>query len=318
MVRDNPRYAFSCSAFSPHTFLIIETHDVYSEHPYIYAIIRPETNTILLIDTGCGGVSSRPDVEVKVLRDFLETVDIPSNNDRPLNDGGRFGYIVALSHCHYDHILGIEPFCVGSNGAARIVASSYDPHFLSPTHLPEHSLCNFVHIRLPRYTPVLVPHFHRIAAPSTSDGLQDLGFTVLHTPGHTPDSLAIWDEKESVIYIGDTLYEEEPIIFPNEGSIRDWLDSVDFLILFIKDRQVGQPRGTVIRVSCGHATAFNEALPVLQGAKAFIEAVVSGREQARTRRFKRGEVNAEYGQVGDRFRLICPERLVKEASGALR
>ena len=58
-----------------------------------------------------------------------------------------------------------------------------------------------------------------------------MGMQLLHTPGHTPDELALWDEAETMLYIGDTLYEWAPIIFPNEGSIVQWLETVDALLL---------------------------------------------------------------------------------------
>lgn len=69
--------------------------------------------TIILIDTGCGGASNDPEVRVTNVREFIETVDVPENGGRPLNgldnqsglEGGkRMGYIVVLTHCHYDHI----------------------------------------------------------------------------------------------------------------------------------------------------------------------------------------------------------------------
>ena len=31
-------------------------------------------------------------------------------------------------------------------------------------------------------------------------------FTVLHLPGHTPGSVALWDEKADVLFSGDTLF----------------------------------------------------------------------------------------------------------------
>ena len=60
-----------------------------------------------------------------------------------------------------------------------------------------------------------------------------LGVVVLHTPGHTPDELALWDESETMLYVGDTLYEWAHIIFPSEGSIVQWLQTVDGLIALV-------------------------------------------------------------------------------------
>jgi len=97
--------AFKASRLTPSTFLIIEHSDVYSEHPFIYAKIIPSANTIVIIDTGCGGATNDETINLKSLREFIETVGIEDNEgDKPLNEGGKMRYIVVLSHCHYDHI----------------------------------------------------------------------------------------------------------------------------------------------------------------------------------------------------------------------
>lgn len=111
-----------------------------------------------------------------------------------------------------------------------MLASSHSPEFLSKSNIPENSLCNYLRIRTPEYVPKLVPHGYTI-------GTQ--GVTVLHTPGHTPDSLALYDPTSTprMLYVGDTLYESAPIIFPNEGSIMDWFKSIEGLIGFVKTRE---------------------------------------------------------------------------------
>jgi len=102
---DEPhKSAFQASRLTPSTFLIKEYNDIYSEHPYIYTKVLPSSNTILIIDTGCGGASKDTHIEVKSLREFIETINVDDNNGVPLNRDGKVGYVVALTHCHYDHI----------------------------------------------------------------------------------------------------------------------------------------------------------------------------------------------------------------------
>lgn len=132
---------------------------------------------------------------------------------------------------------------------------------------------------------------------------------MLHTPGHTPDELAIWDTIERVLFVGDTLYEYAHIIFPNEGSILDWMHSVDLLL-----ETVGAGEA---RICCGHVTAGRPAQEVLSSAKAFLTDVISGKEVVKRRFEKRGEINGEYVQDSKRYSLICPEKLILEAREVL-
>lgn len=112
-----------------------------------------------------------------------------------------------------------------------------------------------------------------------------------------------------MLYVGDSLYEEEAIIFPNEGSIVAWMSSIKYLIGFVKaEDQTGE-----VRINCGHRTACRPALELLIATKSFMEDVVAGKEPVRGRGCRRGEENVLYVQEGGRFVLRCPERLVVEA-----
>jgi hypothetical protein len=96
--------AFTARRLTQTTFLIVEWDDLFNEHPFIYAKVVPSAKTILIMDTGCGGATHNPEIGLKSLREFIETVNIPDNNGKPLNEGGKMKYIVVESHCHYDHI----------------------------------------------------------------------------------------------------------------------------------------------------------------------------------------------------------------------
>lgn len=128
----------------------------------------------------------------------------------------------------------------------------------------------------------------------------------LHTPGHTPDELAVWDEDERVLYVGDTLYEWSNIIFPKEGSIIEWMHSVDMLIDL-----VGKEKPAII--CSGHVTAGRPARDVLMSAEAFMKDVISGKERVKRRFEKREETWVQYIKEGMRYSVACPERLVLEA-----
>lgn len=102
------RAAFKATRLSENTYLIIEHSDIYEEHPYIYVRFFRSYNTILVIDTGCGGATEDKEIEITSLREFIEKgnpdTDAEHGDGRPLNEGGKLAYAVALTHCHYDHI----------------------------------------------------------------------------------------------------------------------------------------------------------------------------------------------------------------------
>lgn len=202
--------------------------------------------------------------------------------------------------------MGVEQFAKDS----PIFASSHSPSFLSAANLPTHSLCKVLKIRTPSYTPTLLTHLHFL--PSLGSSLK-----VLHTPGHTPDELALWDEQDRMLYVGDTLYEREPIIFPKEGSIVIWLQTIDYLISFVRQSQASSSNSK-IRISCGHATASSPALELLGATKGFMMDVVCGNEIVLDRWEERREETVMYQQDGGRFTLVCPERLVLEVREVVR
>jgi glyoxylase-like metal-dependent hydrolase (beta-lactamase superfamily II) len=131
---------------------------------------------------------------------------------------------------------GIEQFMHDSS--SEIWASGYDKHFIEdPEMLPTHSLCRFVGMKTPQYK---VTHW-------ATDGERvrhepnclDLGLVIYQTPGHIPDELAVWDENESVLFVGDTAYEWAPILFPLEGSIPLYKDNLYKLLSLMRRVNVG-------------------------------------------------------------------------------
>ena len=201
--------------------------------------------------------------------------------------------------------VGVEQFAQDS----PVFASGYDPDFLSPANLPTHSLCASLEIETPSYTPTLLPH----GAQLVSAAGKPLGAVLLHTPGHTPDELALWDEEEAMLYVGDTLYEWEHIVFPKEGSIVQWLDTVDALMRLVQSSKSPEE----VKINCGHVTANGPALEVLQTTKVFMMDVLGGKEKVESRLTRRGEEHVKFVQKGGRYSLLCPERLVEEARKAL-
>lgn len=103
--------AFKATRLTATTFTVIEHSDSYGEQPLIYVKVIPDAQTVLILDTGCGGATDDSKIDVKDLRVFLETIKVSDNDGKPLNEGGKMGYVVVLSHCHYDHICMFPRTC---------------------------------------------------------------------------------------------------------------------------------------------------------------------------------------------------------------
>lgn len=96
--------AFQATRLTSSTFMVKEVNDIYSEHPQIYVKVISLSGTVLVVDTGCGGASKDPDIEITSLREFIEMVGVEDNQGKPINEGGMMQYVVAATHCHFDHI----------------------------------------------------------------------------------------------------------------------------------------------------------------------------------------------------------------------
>ncbi|KAF7558085.1 hypothetical protein G7Z17_g138 [Cylindrodendrum hubeiense] len=151
-----PGTCFSASQLNPTTFLIVE-EDKWDENPFIYVKAYP--STLVIVDTGSGGIARDPGVKLTSLKEFLETCPLAVNENKPLNPGGFKSYTYKVTHWASDgqHVV---------DGAG-----------------------------------------------------EDLGLVIYQTPGHTPDELALWDPQERVLFAGDTIYEWYPILFPPEGDL---------------------------------------------------------------------------------------------------
>ena len=54
--------------------------------------------------------------------------------------------------------------------------------------------------------------------------------SILQVPGHTPDSLALLDRKEKLLFTGDTYYDAELWLYVPETNIKNYQNSIDRLV----------------------------------------------------------------------------------------
>lgn len=307
---------FSCSRLNATTFVIHE-NDKYEEHPFIYVKIYDDPRLVVLSDTGCGGGGGGR-AHYHNLKDYIENFPASANDEKPLNplEAGR-GYLIICTHCHYDHILGLNHFQTAST---RILASSFDKSFIEED-LPVHSLCKFIDVPTPEY-----------AVSYWADDLEELSFDkrplglqILHTPGHTPDELAWYDEQERHLYVGDSFYErvakdnsyEQPILFSKEGNWVHYMQSLEKLLRFVEEKNE-EPGKTPIRIGCGHVTSSVDGVEILLLVRQLFQDIIAGKVPIVYSSEKRGEEFVLWKATGEsRFSVAAPKRLALEATNAL-
>ncbi|MEU3745976.1 MULTISPECIES: MBL fold metallo-hydrolase [Streptomyces] len=121
---------------------------------------------------------------------------------------------IVLTHCHRDHVGGAQE--LADRHGAEILAHRLDaPMVRGEAPVPEPDLLDW---ELPLYEHGLtVP----VAPPTrvdreVEDG-EELGFgdgaVAVHTPGHTPGSLAVHLPRHGVLFTGDTVASVQGVMF---------------------------------------------------------------------------------------------------------
>ena len=313
---------YHADPINPSTYRIIN-HDSYVEYPFIYAKLYPSLPLAVVIDTGVGADNNAEGTQAQELKDFLEAKILPAH-PVPCEEGREWEFLVFCTHCHFDHIGGIEAFAAGG---AEVVASGFNRSFVAPGERDASSLCSAFGIELPEYD---IDRFVADGQRLRHKG-RDLGLVVLQTPGHTPDSLALYDERESWIFVGDTLYQrvvempwgevqELPIILVAQSHWGDFVASLHKLRDFVASTQ--KKTGKVLRLSSGHSTSGRKAKKFISDAIAYIDRIVE-RDVPVIAELPGDEV-APGGSLGNEtwvfwqddgdpeFSLLAPARFMKE------
>lgn len=285
----SPGPPYSRPRLNDTTHLIVHL-DKYSEFPFIYVKLYVDLSLAVIIDTGCGAENDHPKNSNAELKDFVQS-DILSSQQ------ANFNFLVVCTHCHFDHIGGIEAL---SKAGAKIVASGHDRDFLRPERRQENSLCGNFGTKTPEYE---VNHYAQDYEELQHNG-QGLGLQIIHTPGHTPDSLAIYDKAERWLYVGDTCYQRTatmpcgevqvvPIVLPLQGKWKYLVESLRKLQAFVAR---AEESGSLVQLAAGHTTSGRPAADFLRMVVDFCRRIVAGRVDEA---LIPGDVVAPGGTLGD-------------------
>lgn len=128
---------------------------------------------------------------------------------------------VILTHGHWDHVLGAEAF-----PNARIIAQQI--YLTSPRNDPAGIA------RIVEKTPDLgrtVPFKMPVPSETFDEQMQVkvgvLSLDLVHTPGHAPDHLFVYDRASGTVWTADMLSDEEiPYVIDNLGSYVETLQKI--------------------------------------------------------------------------------------------
>lgn len=168
-------------------------------------------NRDMLVDSGMGVVSLRE--------------QIPLVTERPL--------AAVATHTHFDHIGGHSEF------EDRVVHSRESDVIAQPTGentAASKYVADDIFSALPP-APYRSTEYSVKAAPATrlveEGDIIDLGdrhFEVLHTPGHSPGSISLWEDNTGILFSGDVVYDGPLIDGDYPGYMDEYVASMERLL----------------------------------------------------------------------------------------
>jgi glyoxylase-like metal-dependent hydrolase (beta-lactamase superfamily II) len=258
---------YAVTKLDEHTFAIAEPR--YDQHNVNYLLVG-DTRAILF-DTGPGVRDIRPVVAALT--------------DRPVT--------AAFSHLHYDHIAGQPDF--------ESIASLDHPSIRSRVASDG------------RFTPSLLQHGatgrpgFRITEWWEPDARIDLGGRVLHilsVPGHTPESLALYDAESGQLFSGDYLYPGDLFAFGPGSSLVAYRDTARRLLDLVADRPDVAIYGAHVPTS---STSPRQGIRDLERLERALDDLLGDPEHARPWTFARFEwIPTRRYQFDDGLVILAP------------
>ena len=201
-----------------------------------------ETNCYIIVDeTQKKAMVIDPAGEVPKIIEILDTL------------GAELVYIY-LTHCHADHINGVNELKKEKGGKVLI-------HRKGRENLENRVPVLAEYIGLP---PIYVKEDSIV---DNDDILHvgDLEFRVIYTPGHTDDGTALYCEKEEMLFSGDTLFKGA------WGRVDLPTSDFDAIMNSIIKKLLVLPENTIVYPGHGKPTRIGDEKPIYLEAKPNID-----------------------------------------------
>lgn len=110
---------------------------------------------------------------------------------------------ILLTHCHFDHVMGIQQIKAAYPEAKIAIHEAEYAEFQNPPG-PMGTAC----IRFFGADEIIDEVAKQPSAEiALKDGDNYFGWKVIHTPGHTPGSICLYNAKDNLLISGDTLFD---------------------------------------------------------------------------------------------------------------
>ena len=201
-----------------------------------------ETNWYIIVDeTQKKAMVIDPAGEVPKIIEILDTL------------GAELVYIY-LTHCHADHINGVNELKKEKGGKVLI-------HRKGRENLENRVPVLAEYIGLP---PIYVKE-DSIVDDDDILHVGDLEFRVIYTPGHTDDGTSLYCEKEEMLFSGDTLFKGA------WGRVDLPTSDFDSIMNSIINKLLILPENTIVYPGHGKPTRIGDEKPIYLEAKPNID-----------------------------------------------
>eukprot|EP00053_Salpingoeca_punica_P012306 m.110192 g.110192 ORF g.110192 m.110192 type:complete len:304 (+) comp15908_c6_seq2:874-1785(+) len=220
---------FEVKEMEPGVFRLRERYYVSENRANIYFLQGSKMD--LVIDTGLG---------LWDLPAFLRQTQLATEG-KPI--------LAVATHVHFDHAGGLHQFKQAAIHERELAAMASGDDYQAVTCLTH------TDIKQPPSLEWKAHRYHLTAAPSVKPlveghviSLGDRRLEVLHVPGHSPGSIALFERKRGLLFSGDAMYDGAAFDWLPHSSVQDYVSSCQRLAALA---------GLVRRVYPGHFHDFS-------------------------------------------------------------